>query len=143
MMTPNILIAAAAAVWVVGFSPMAQSQDYPDLVGTWTGTSEAVLRGSYPHASGNPAMPTEPQAISVDFVLTLTNQDGRRIWGTIASDLSTEPWLGVIQGNGETLLGVDTDGYIVGRIEDRDTIELCYVQTGDAIAASCTVFQRQ
>lgn len=139
----RVLFVAIAAAFPASMSPAAYAQDHPDLLGTWKGTSETTLLGSYLHSSGNPDKSAELQSVRVDFTLTLTGQEGRRVWGTISSQMGTEPWLGVIQGDGQTLLAADSDGYTLGSVEDQNTLNLCYAQAGDSVVAGCTVFHRE
>jgi hypothetical protein len=142
------LLVAVAAAWLLGMNPAAQAQDYPDLKGTWKGTSETVLLGEYEHG---PEESAQPRPHRVDFTLTLTNQDGRRVWGKIATKFGEEPWLAVIHSDGELILGVDQNGYVIGTIEGEDTLELCYLHADDdsvleedeGILAGCTVMRRQ
>jgi hypothetical protein len=99
-----------------------------------------VLVGRNEHGTGEPS---EPTTLEIDFTSTLDHQDGRRVWGTISSPQDAEPWLGVIGLDGTTVLGADTDGHIVGTLQDPDTLELCYIQAQRAIVAGCGVLSRQ
>lgn len=138
-MKPAACLATAAAL--AAAAATAAAQDYPDLVGVWTGTSEAVVIGDPPHYMASEE--ATPTVGSADFTLMLTGQDGRRIWGTFGSEGDIEPWLGVLWSDGKGLMGVDGDGYVEGRILDPDTMEFCYTHTGQSMVASCVRLTRE
>lgn len=134
------LCAPLAAIWLFGTNPAAHAEDYPNLKGTWKGTSASVLLGSHLHGTGDPERPV---TLAVDATLTLTDQEGGLIWGTIASADASEPWLGVIRADRTSIFAADSDGYINGSVVDENTLELCYARAGESIVAGCVDFYRQ
>ena len=126
------------------FALPATAQDWPDLLGTWTGTSRTVVTGAGGHFSGADA--TEAQFHEVELTIEWTEQNAGRYVGSITSAAHTERKLGVASSDGTSLYTVDHDGHSAGRIIDADHFELCYMQTSIAdpqMVASCVEFGRQ
>jgi hypothetical protein len=73
-----------------------------------------------------------------------------RLWGNqILSgngEKTEEPMIGELTGeNNKTVIIVDTDGYINGRLVGNDTLSFCYTQAGGKTQASvvtCTQVKR-
>lgn len=121
----------------------AQAADWPDLLGTWTGTSRAVVLGDGGHYGADSG---KARFVEADLTIEWTEQKDGRYIGTIASPARTEPKLAVLSADGTSFFTVDTDGSSVGRLIDDDHFELCYQQTsaGDSLmTASCVIFERQ
>jgi len=129
-----------AMIAMIG-APVAAAEA-PDLIGTWTGTSRAVVAGSGGHyGEGGAALQFREVELTVEWI---EQKDGRYI-GTITSAGHTEPKLGVLSSDGKMFVTADLDGTSVGRIIDDDHFELCYTQTStgsDHIIASCVDFER-
>ncbi len=118
------------------------AQEMPDMLGTWTGTSRAVVAGTGGHYGDGDDVAAFRE---VDLTIEWTAQDDGRLIGTITSPLSTEPKVGVLSSDGVTLVTADSDGSSVGRLIDDDHFELCYMQTSIAdeqIVVSCADFER-
>lgn len=122
----------------------ATAQDWPDLVGTWTGTSRTVVWGEGGHFSDTPS--DKPVFVETDLTIEWTDaKDGRYI-GTITSAVQTESKIGIMSSDGVSFYTVDHDGFSNGRIIDADHFELCYLQTDHKdpqMVASCVTFERQ
>lgn len=118
------------------------AQEMPDMLGTWTGTSRAVVSGTGGHyGEGEDAAAFREVELTIEW----TAQDDGRLIGTITSPLSTEPKVGVLSSDGQSLYTADSDGSSVGRLIDEDHFELCYMQTSIAdeqIVVSCVDFER-
>jgi hypothetical protein len=119
----------------------AQSAAPLDLKGTWTGTSESIVRGYPPHHRG--VAPTAHRLDNVLFTITITGQDGRRFWGTAEGAGNKEPITGVIGYDGKTIVAEDTDGVTHGNIIDADTIEVIYENIGRSTVIAVNRWKRQ
>lgn len=135
-----------AAVLIAAIAMLAPTsvlaQEAPDMLGTWTGTSRAVVSGTGGHYGDGEDLAAFRE---VDLTIEWTAQDDGRLIGTVTSPLSTEPKVGVLSSDGQTLFTADSDGSSVGRIVDEDHFELCYMQTSIAdeqIVVSCVDFAR-
>ena len=70
----------AAIVLALASTSSSHAQDI-DLIGTWTGTTRAVVVGAGGHYDGN----AEPSFASVELNLEWTRQDDGRLIGTLTS----------------------------------------------------------
>jgi hypothetical protein len=130
---------------VIGLSvaSIATADEFPDMVGTWKGTSEAVVLGNPAYYPDRASEQSIPRSSSADFVLNLTHQDGRRMWGSVSSSHISEPWIGAFWNDGKSFQAVDSDGQIVGRMLDTNTMEVMYTQqVGRILITSHVVFLR-
>ncbi len=144
----RILTIGVTAAVAIGAIPAAlaaadvETPPLPDMLGTWTGTSRAVVAGTGGHyGEGEDAAAFRDVELTVEW----TAQDGGRLIGTITSALQTEPKVAVLSADGVTMVAADSDGTSVGRLIDDDHFELCYTQSSIAdtqIVASCVVFAR-
>ncbi|MEM8663587.1 MAG: hypothetical protein AAGF49_05630 [Pseudomonadota bacterium] len=160
MATVKIALGLAAMVAFAASSATAQDADsaegsdpeapvqeeffmaLPDMVGTWTGTTESVISGNPRHFGSTEGDGT--RTASTEATLTITNQEGGVFWGTFASPTASEKWLGALWGDGTGFRAVDTDGYAEGRFIDEDAFEICYTHTGgETMVASCVVMERE
>ena len=130
---------------VIGFSvaSITTADEFPNMVGTWTGTSEAVVLGNPAYYPDRASEQSIPRSSSADFVLNLKHQDGRRMWGSVTSSNLSEPWIGAFWNDGKSFQAVDADGQIVGRMVDSNTMEIMYTQqVGSTLITSHVVFSR-
>ncbi|MBT6204819.1 MAG: hypothetical protein P8Q36_06190 [Alphaproteobacteria bacterium] len=137
---PRIMVAAMAAFALSCVSVSANAGDeWPELIGVWTGTTEAVVIGDPLHHQ-----PGEmPHLSMVALTITIEGQDGRRFWGTIASPDHTENLVGVIANDLHTLYFADSDGYAAIQLIRSDVMDQCYLHaTADTQDAGCTTFLR-
>lgn len=113
---------------------------WPDLTGTWTGTTEAVVRGDPLHHEGG----QEPYLSDTVFTMTIDGQEGRRFWGNVVSEEGGEPMVGVIANDRSTIYAADLDGYSFITLVDENTIDLCYVLSALHVqVAACNTFTRE
>ena len=135
--------ACIGLVALLGSAHPSLAQDFPDMIGTWTGIGEGVVIGDplhfAPDAEGNDA----PRRAAFEITIEIVNQDERFIWGTISGGSAVEPWLATLWSDGKGYMGVDSDGYMFGRILSENEVENCYAHTGATMVAACTVMTRQ
>ena len=112
------LVVFLGALIGLGLASIVTADEYPSMVGTWKGTSEAVVLGDALYYKNNTKDGT-PRMSSAEFVLDLTHQDGRRKQVTTKIK---EPWIGVFWNDKESLQAVDSNGHITGRILDANTM---------------------
>ena len=136
------LVVFLGALIGLGLASIVTADEYPSMVGTWKGTSEAVVLGDALYYKNNTKDGT-PRMSSAEFVLDLTHQDGRRIWGSLSSNDMKEPWIGVFWNDKESLQAVDSNGHITGRILDANTMEVVYSQIGNTLITSHVIFSRK
>lgn len=126
-----------AGLLVAGGIAGAAAQDsVPDFIGTWTGKFEVIVMGRDAGSEG------EVQETTVTF--KLTRQDGRLLWGTVASD-KTEPRPIVLAFslNNGTLLGSDSIGFHRLTVISANRMESCFSDNGSgSILASCGILER-
>ena len=133
------------AVWAVlvagSMSSTAQAQDdWPDLTGVWSGTSESVVIGDTLHHEPGDM----PHLSEKAFTFTVEGQDGRRFWGTLSSADDSEPVVGVIASNRHTLYFADSDGFGFVELVSDDELDWCYVHaTESSQVAACVTHTRQ
>jgi hypothetical protein len=137
------VVATAVALIVLGTTgPVFAETNYPDLRGTWTGDSEAIVAGTTNHYV-EPSEPRKPALRSVPFTIVVDMQEGRRFSGTVTSEHSSERIVGVISQSG-MVYWVDEDGYNHAQLLDDDTLEVCYLQVDKVVqVASCVDMKRQ
>ena len=102
---------------------MADS-DIPNLVGSWTTKSEAglLLKGKEPGSKTH-----HKDAFNTLIAeAVITKQQGRIMHGTFKSAKATENFIGAIGLDNKTLYYADEDGFLEGKIIDKDTIEVVY-----------------
>ncbi|WP_035485804.1 hypothetical protein [Geminicoccus roseus] len=122
----------------------ALAADWPDLRGTWKGTSRAVTMGEGGHYGATDGK--TPVFSEVELTIEFTDQKDGRLFGTISSAHHREPKLAVISVDQQLVVTADGDGQSVGKLIDDDHLELCYTQTSSAdsqMIASCVLFERQ
>ncbi len=126
------------------FSTVAQAQQMlPNMVGTWQGKSEVIMRGQAPHYTPPAKGSTVPRLSQSDITFTIISQEGRRFWGTVGIGGSKETLMGAIGFDRQTLYMVDQDGFADGQLVDPNTADICYrhVNTLSAIV-SCVELKR-
>jgi len=126
----------------LGFMSLVSAEEFPSMVGRWEGTSEALISGNALYYKDS----TDEGIIrpsSAHFVLNLTHQEGRRFWGTLSSGRITERWIGIFWNDGASFKAVDSDGQVVGRMIDKNTMEVIYTQFGSTLITSHVVFSRK
>ena len=121
--------------------PATAETAIPDLRGTWTGESEAIVWGAPSHHGAKRG--AEPRLSKIAFTMTVDKQDGRRFSGTFSSARGKDPIIAVVSRTGAIYM-VDDDGYTIGTMLAPNRIELCYMkQSPAARVASCTEMTKQ
>ncbi|MES2120589.1 MAG: hypothetical protein V4513_08450 [Pseudomonadota bacterium] len=129
------LAALGLVLALTGGAATAVAQEAaPDLRGTWTGTSESIVRGAPMHHG--PSQGNAPGLDNVAFTMTISGQDGRRFWGTFSSKLNQEPIIGVVANDGKSFVMRDTDGLTTGTIVDANTMDMVYSHVGKSAVVS-------
>jgi len=120
-----ILSLASSLLFLVSVSTGLADSKIPSLVGKWSVKSEGAIlvRGASPGAATHW---TRNQKSLVGEV-NVTAQDGRVIHGTFKTTKAAEPFVAVI-GADKGLYLADTDGFLDGRIINRNTIQVVYRQ---------------
>ena len=122
--------------------PAAAETAIPDLRGTWTGESEAIVWGgaNTHHGAKRGA---EPRLSKIAFTMTIDKQDGRRFSGKFSSAKQTETIVAVVSRSGAIYL-IDEDGYTIGTMLAPNRMELCHMlQSPGTHIASCTELTKQ
>jgi hypothetical protein len=125
---------------------MANAQPVLNLVGTWTGTTQAIVDGvGGHHPADAPSRPAGPYRLrDFPFTYRIDGQDGRRFWGVGTSGNQSERIIGLVSADGQRIYIVDTDGYFDGVVMNTNTLEICYRQAGATSAVvACDVVTRQ
>jgi hypothetical protein len=89
----------------------------------------------------------KPGLLEKDLVIEVVGQEGNRFWGnqTIMGngERTEEPMIGELTGeNNKTVVIVDKDGYINGRLIGNDTLSFCYMQAGGKPSPALSVAPR-
>lgn len=137
------LASALAVSLVAATASMAQAQEYPDMIGVWTATADGVLIGDPQHFEPADVAGDRPRTAEFKLTIDITGQDGRYLWGTISGGGASEPWLASLWDDGSGYRGVDSDGFVEGRIISDDQVENCYAHTGETMVVSCAILTRQ
>lgn len=123
-----LCLSVASVVAAVGSLTTRQSfantSPIPNLVGTWKVQTEGatVLQGEdYSTKSHHRSQFTTLNAEAV-----IQKQEGRRVVGIFKSENYSEKFAGVISADGKTFAYVDEDGFLDGKIINKDLIEVVY-----------------
>ena len=129
-------IVAASVLVIAG---VAMADDYPDVRGTWQGTSESVgVPTSQFYANGHDAV----RFSSAPVTLVIEQQEGRRFAGAITIRSWTKPVIGVLSG--DTLRWTEPGGLAEAELTSSDTMDYCYFRIGEyQQLAACAELERQ
>ena len=109
--------------------------DIPNLVGTWTLKSEGgvLLKGQEP----GPKTHHKDAFNTLIAEAVVTKQQGRIMHGTFKSAKATENFVAAIGHDNKTIYYADEDGFLEGKLIDKDTMEIIYrhVTPADAVVA--------
>jgi hypothetical protein len=122
----------------------------PVMKGKWIGKTYTIVAGSGGHWPTNKGTFDKPGLMEKDLVIEVTGQEDRRFWGmqTLSGDgeSTQEPMIGELTGgDNRTVVIVDTDGYLNGRLVNDDLLSFCYTQAGgksQTSVISCTEVKR-
>ena len=135
---------------VAGLSTTVFAADaLPDLKGTWTGTSKAVVFGNNAYHPGTQKPRDPPRVREQAYTFEIDGQDGRVLWGRTWANANPEhfePLALAILADGKTIVGSDSDGSHFITIVSPDRLERCYTHVGSgptgSIVASCGYLER-
>jgi len=121
-----------AAALLLGSAPALAAADVPDIKGPWTGKTFTIVAGAAPHWPNNTGTFANPGFGERDLVINITNQNGRRFWGTATlsgnGEKSDEPFIGELYGpENRKVIIAHTVGVIEGEIEG-DVLSFCFAQ---------------
>lgn len=117
---------ACVLITVLSVSVCLAESDIPDLVGTWTvkGEGGVIIRGDKP----GPTTHYKDGFGSLDAEAVVTKQQGRIMHGIFKSPSASEKFIAAIGPDNTTIYYADQDGFIDGKIINKDTIEVVYRQ---------------
>jgi hypothetical protein len=122
----------------------------PNIKGKWVGKTHTIVAGVAPHWPSNRGTFEKPGLFEKDLVIEVTGQEGRRFWGNQifsgGGEKTEEPMIGELTGeDNKTVVIVDTDGYLNGRLIGDNVLSFCYMQAGgktQSSIVSCTEVRR-
>lgn len=120
----RVFISIALLAFIITAGTCLADSAIPNLVGTWTVKNEGAViskdktPGVKTHFSG------EFSAIAAELVVT--KQQGRVLHGTFTSPKATEKFVGVIGTDNKSIYLADEDGFIDGKIINKDRIDVVY-----------------
>ncbi len=139
-MLKKALLGITLLVFVLGQS-VCFANPIPNLVGTWTVSSEGVvlLKANDTTKYGKIGTPLDKEgkikaisSSSADMKIIITEQKGRIFHGIKQSGKITEKLAGVIGYDNKTIHCVDDDGFNEGTYDsENDRIETYYKHAGD------------
>ncbi len=138
----TVLIIAAATEFA--------AEQPPNMKGKWVGKTHSIVAGTGGHWPSNKGTFDKPGLLEKDLVIEVTGQEDRRFWGmqTLSGngESTQEPMIGELTGgDNRTVVIVDTDGYLNGRLVNDDLLTFCYTQAGgksQTSVISCTEVKR-
>jgi hypothetical protein len=121
----------------------AAAQSAPDLRGTWTGESDAIIWGKPIQHHPPVAQTDQARLLNVALTLKIEMQDGRRFSATLSSPAASEKLVGIISRTG-TIFMADDDGTDYATLLGPNRLEVCHLRGGpETRLASCAEFTRQ
>ena len=124
-MIRNLSLAFLAMVLTIGSLPALAQEQIFDMPGTWTGQSTIVVAGPNKHTGHN--VP-ETKFYDVSVTYRIDKQEGRRFVGKKISRKHTEDIIGVISQDNKSFYAVDSNGYMIGKINSPSEIETYYLE---------------
>lgn len=125
------LFVAASLIAVLASAP-ALAQETPSLSGAWKGTSDSIGK--------------QPGFLKGDVTITVTEQQGRSFRAKVSYPSEdgehSEDLLGTITPDGKGVFLVGDDGVHLGTLAG-ETLDVCYLETGDDAMAACSRLIRQ
>ena len=113
----------------------AAADQPPDVRGRWVGKTHSIVAGSGGHWPTSKGTFEKPGLFEKDIVIEITGQEDRRFWGmqTLSGngESTQEPMIGELTGeDNRSVVLVDTDGYLNGRLTGENVLSFCYAQAG-------------
>ena len=126
---PAARLTCAAAFWIAA-TIAVPAADVPNLVGTWTGTTDSV--------SVKFGMRTRERTVHI------TEQTDRRFRGYFDYEAGRKDFFGIVFPDNTSFAWVSTTskGDVQGRILAADHIAACYVEAGPEATAGCSDLTR-
>ncbi|MBN9433437.1 MAG: hypothetical protein J0I45_13465 [Bosea sp.] len=125
------LFAAAALLAALASAP-ALAQDTPSLSGAWKGKSDAIGK--------------QPGFTTGDVTITVTEQQGRSFRAKVSYPSEkgeiSEDLIGTVTPDGKGIFLVGDDGIHLGTLSG-ETLDVCYLETGDDAMAACSRLTKQ
>jgi hypothetical protein len=143
-------IICGMTLFVFGICQALAADPLPNMKGKWVGKTHTITAGVSLHWPSNKGTFEKPGLFEKDLVIEVVGQEGDRFWGNQSfsgnGEKTEEPMIGELTGeNSKTVIIVDTDGYINGRLIGNDTLSFCYTQAGgktESSVVSCTEVKR-
>ena len=135
-MKKSICVVSVLIATLFCVSVCLADSDIPNLTGTWTTKSEAgllIIKGNEP---GPKTHHTQPFS-NLNAEAVIDKQQGRIFHGTFKSHRATENFVGAIGLDNKTLYCSYEQGFLEGKIIDKDTIQIVYrhVTPTDSVVA--------
>ena len=119
-------------------------QQWPDLLGTWEGHTEAIASGNTTHAGSGAA--ETPRLVDTKFIIHVNHQTGKSFSGTIESEGShgqKSHFVGTFTDGQHTAKVVDKSGVHEFHLIGKNEFKFCYTESGrDGQAIGCGSFHR-
>jgi hypothetical protein len=117
------------------------AQTVPNMIGTWKGTGNATVMGSYGHhVSGQR---NKVHVNHVPFTMIIDHQEGVNFWGIFSSKDFKEEIIAAISIDLQGGIMVDSDGIYNFKLPDSNTIQMCYAQLQKPKVAACQELKKQ
>lgn len=107
------------------FAGSVAAQEIPNVVGTWKGSTRAVIIGSNPYRIAEAKGPNLPPNL-IEFTYSITQQEDNRFVGTSGAGKFSETLIGAINPDNKTGIMIDDDGQYQFTFRDPDTMDMCY-----------------
>jgi hypothetical protein len=129
---------------LAGFLPaLVLAQNAPNMIGTWTATSNSAVIGSSAHHIVPNKGDKEIHFNKVPLSLVIDRQEGLNFSGSLSSPKHKEVIIGAIMPDFQGGVMTDEDGTHAFKIIDSTTIQNCYVQISKPRVASCWTAKKQ
>jgi hypothetical protein len=132
-------------------APAFAADAVPNIKGKWVGKTYSIVAGSGAHWPSSQGTFEKPGLFEKDITIEVKGQEGRRFWGmqtfTGNGEKTEEPMIGELTGEGNrTVVLVDSDGFLNGRLTSNNVLSFCYTQVGGGSGrpsvVSCTEIKR-
>lgn len=144
MMIRSLRMFAILCTVLIGSSAALAEEQWPNLLGTWDGQTEAIAIGNTTHHGSGSS--EAPRMVDTRFVIHINHQVGRRFSGTIESTHTQGQrmsFVGTFTDDQHNATIVDGDGTQQFRLISENEFNLCYTHsTSDGHAAGCGSFHR-
>lgn len=123
-----------------------KKQETISFLGTWVATSEAIYLET--GSTTNSAAWEHPKMLESQSMIKITGQERHRFWGIrIIDNQKPQPFIAVIDPSESTIVAVDQNGSIRGKVVNKNIFSYCYTQepskTNNQAYVECTVARRQ